>query len=100
MSSMDNKCSAEKVSLKKAFRDGILLDLLLFAMANLVLDGGETAGRTFLLVIAHLTFSIWLALHKKGSLSQHACDFIRFGILLLALIAFLARYALALLGKI
>lgn len=71
------KYSDKEVTLKGAFYSGILLDVLIFAMANTIMDCGTTAMRSFFLILAHLVFSIWLALRKKSNLSRNELDFIR-----------------------
>ena len=95
---MENKPSGKTVTIKGAFWDGILLDLLILVIASTIMDGGETAMRCTFLVIAHLMFSVWLVLHKKRNLSRYELDFIRFGILLLIVIAIITRSVLVFLG--
>lgn len=91
---MGNKPLDKKVNLKEAFTTGILLDILLLAISGTIMDLGTIAMRTAFLVLAHWILSVWLVLRYRDNLGEHGRDFIRFGLLLLIVIAFVARSAM------
>ena len=80
------------VSLKEALTTGLVLDFILLAIAGTIIDGGEIAMRTLFLVVAHLIFSVWLALRYKDNLGVYGRNFIRFGIFILIAAAVVGRF--------
>jgi len=91
---MAKKPLDNKVSLKEAFTTGILLDAFLLAIAGTIMDLGTIAMRIAFLVLAHLILSSWLVLRYKCNLGEHGRDFIRIGLFVLIVIAFVGRTAM------
>ena len=84
------------VSLKEALITGGVLDLVALAVASTIMDCGEIFMRVFFLAVAHLIFSVWLVLHYKDTLGEYGRDFIRFGIVIVGVVAFIARFFMGL----
>ena len=82
-----NKQEKITINLKEAVVTGIVIDIFLLIVSGLIMDGGQIARITLYLVVGHWTGNALIILRRKSKMTKMDRDFIRFGLIILAVAA-------------